>query len=412
MDRHSVTIAFLFSTSLLYNIIHPSTTIVGISMGFLIDALIFSISVPIAIYSFRRVNKLQSPAPILYALLVIWGIMILNAIRLVVYDGGSPVIVFRVVAYALSGSMMMFAVPYIIDRSVVLTVTARMAALLSIVGIPTVVWDFIYARGTKGFTRFSFIQWTPVDSIRIPALSSVFYNVNQLSYILFIGLLAGLWEYYRRRSVLSIVQLAVIALGLYLNHSRGAMVAALVGIFVILFSRLFSDLKNLSPVLASLAICSGVATLLLTFLHEDLGIYLTSRQDLWKAGMDALFKHPLLGYGVQDTGEVIRPFLSDPDLSGKHPHNAYIRMFLTGGIFTGLSYIFLMWYSNIQSVLNSNSLEDICIVSIGTAICINQLFELYTVFGFRIQALLSALIVGYLIKNCQPSNQEYISWNS
>ncbi|PSQ53011.1 hypothetical protein BRD20_04755 [Halobacteriales archaeon SW_8_65_20] len=399
MRRYTAAILLLFSVSIFYNIIHPETQIVGLKMEIIMDVIAFSVGIPIAVYSIIIIDKIDVPNIILYMILTIWGMLLLNVFRLALQGEVTLVIAARIFTYISVGAAMLFVTPYKIRKYIVLISTARIAVILSIIGFPAVVWDFIFARGAGGFTRFSFIQSIPSGSVRVPALTSVFYNTNQLSFLLLVGLLAAVWEHHRRQSILSIVQVILIALGLYLNHSRGAMLSAAIGLVIIELGRRSIKRRDMAMIIACTGVCAGITILSISIFQASPIVNLTGRMELWGAAVDAFYRQPVLGYGPRNTGQVIEPYVSGSRLSGKHPHNAFIRMFLTSGVFGGVSYALLMWTPNIHGIQLSDSIDDVIIVGICTSICINQMFEVYTLFGLRIQALASALFFGFLIKS-------------
>lgn len=170
----------------------------------------------------------------------------------------------------------------------------------------------------------------------------------------------------------------VLGSGLVLNRTRGALVAALVGLVIVLVAgarkRYRLDVVVGVAVVAVVGVLAAGATLL-AYLERGEGAQnlttLNYRTTLWGYAIDAWSEQPLAGLGLGATRGV---FLEETGLGGGH--NAFINVLVDGGIITaGLwtGLIIALFISLTRLRLVVGSAESAMLVGILAFLVINSL---------------------------------------
>jgi O-antigen ligase len=113
----------------------------------------------------------------------------------------------------------------------------------------------------------------------------------------------------------------------------------------------------------------------------------------WQAGFEMLKKNPLTGVGLDRYGANFKEFrnVSYPleygfNITSSNAHNTFIQLFATGGIFVGLSYLFLLGYvfiSGLKSLKKSDPNQQKILLGLLSAWI-----------GFQAQSLISIDNIG------------------
>ncbi len=305
-----------------------------------------------------------------------------------------------VVYVALIFGLNLFLLPRYVSRDVFLWGVSLISSLIAAAGLPT------YANG--GY-ELSWLQVRlfpatfdlPLLGTKIQFLQSIFANPNTLGGLAFAGSFAALVLLGEniRRGRFAPIPIAVTffflsCIGLFLSYSRASWLAfGLSSVVYIIY--LLSGRDSIPYTVISL----GVLTMLFLggILLSIIPIDANGRFELWKGGIRAILDTPsTLGYGVVNTDELIAPFLFESNLRGRSPHNSYVEIFLNVGIIGGVAYLILVGGSIAEGIIRKNSV-DVPMLAFAFGFAAHQAFEVYTMFNTAVAAILSTLVVGYLI---------------
>jgi len=151
--------------------------------------------------------------------------------------------------------------------------------------------------------------------------------------------------------------IAILLLGLiYKSNARQGLFAYVLGSSLFLIIWLLSKRRKLGIVAASGGFFIFIFAVLGMLQVGPLEKFLykpsvSVRGYYWRAGLEMLQNHPLLGVGMDRYGayfkqyrEVGYPLSYGFDITSSNAHNTFIQLFATGGIFLGLSYLILNGY--------------------------------------------------------------------
>ena len=155
------------------------------------------------------------------------------------------------------------------------------------------------------------------------------------------------------------IPLGLLAIGL--TGSRGGLVASVVALLVIPFT--FSKLSSAKIVAVCVLLAAsgglGIAFIPTTTLQRlgttstEAGVgTLNGRLLIWKAGVEALARRPVIGYGTGGFERAVRPFLGH----GRAPHNSYLGVLVEQGVL-GFILFALMFIAVIRQNLALPRLE-------------------------------------------------------
>ena len=128
---------------------------------------------------------------------------------------------------------------------------------------------------------------------------------------------------------------------------------------------------------------------------------LTHRVGIWNAAISATLERPLTGWGYADTSESIDLYLPEylSNLSRTYTtHNSYLRIFVSGGLISGVAYILFIsaicyWGSNVSHR------RDLFALCTATLLLIIHIFEIPTIFGPSMPSTLAGVCLGYIYFN-------------
>jgi putative inorganic carbon (hco3(-)) transporter len=161
----------------------------------------------------------------------------------------------------------------------------------------------------------------------------LFSDPNDFSLILVVGMFVCLYGLARPNSgwltLLLLVPLALLAYALFLTHSRGGLLAMLVGVLAFLQAKLGG--RNILP-----AACLLIPLLLVLSSARQTQVDLDNPEDtfqtrlgLWSESMDAFRSAPVLGIGQ---GKLV-------DSIGQVTHNSYLHAYAEMGFFGGTAFV-------------------------------------------------------------------------
>ncbi len=93
---------------------------------------------------------------------------------------------------------------------------------------------------------------------------------------------------------------------------------------------------------------NGIETITILKNSDD-SIWL--RLDMWSAGIKAVFDAPLLGYGIEERFNALKPYLKNPNINFTHPHNDIIAGSISSGVLGGIASFFSLISSFLASLL-------------------------------------------------------------
>lgn len=237
----------------------------------------------------------------------------------------------------------------------------------------------------------------PFSSITVPAMVSFYADANAMSKIALFGMFSSGYLAATREKATYVVILFVTSFGLYMSHSRGAMLAAVAGFGSILLYRRGPPLDRTGIVLFIVASFVGYGMLFNLIPAPEVipTVPLSSRGSALEASFEAITRAPMLGHGLQDPGSVISPYIS-PSLSGLAPQNTFVYMVLTSGLLGATAYLLFI----IRAILlvppersSSNAiLRGACI-----SVFVIHFFSTVPLFSMNQSAFIGSLFFGYLL---------------
>jgi O-antigen ligase len=172
--------------------------------------------------------------------------------------------------------------------------------------------------------------------------------------------------YYR---VMMLVISPLLFFTVYQTNARQGLICIAIGLIFILNLWLYSNYRKAGY--ASIVVSAfllGIATLgmlqvgpLEKFLYKP---SVSIRGYYWRAGFEMFMDKPLTGVGLDRYGSYFKQFREQLyaqtygyDITSTNAHNVFVQMFATGGIFLGLTYLFLcifVLYKGIRGISKSN----------------------------------------------------------
>lgn len=326
----------------------------------------------------------------------------------------------------ITGGFMMglclFVIPRYVSRDVFMWIVSIFSCFFVLISIP------VYYIGDYTFLGMEVQLWdssfTPLlMNGRITVLQSVFENPNTFAVLAFAGTItaailahrrfpgtdmthedqqvradgasATVWSYPSMRSLglfcLAGVVFGINAIGTYLSYSRASFLAVAFAL-TLYFSYVSLGRRSLPFTLAALA---GGFVLLL-FLLPVIGIDVTGRFALWSGSVEAILNEStLFGQGIVNLGETIAPYVEQVH-KGKSPHNSYLNIFISVGLFGGVMYLVIIIGSLVSGVIRYQQV-DVPALALAFGFALHQMFETYSLFGPTMKSMIAALAFGYLI---------------
>lgn len=304
-----------------------------------------------------------------------------------------PTVFYRPVIDLIVMSVSMLLIPQAIDRSVFFVAVRNLSTILVLIGLPAIVAGPYSLFGTT--VGYLWKVDLPVLSAQLYPLQSIYTNPNFLSVLLLSGMLASLYLHDANPTNYSPFVFLVNVIGLLLTQSRSAI---LVGVFAVLGYLLY---KAWGTPLFRLAVLGGgflsVGSLLLivTGVGPLAQISLSSRREIWKAGIEVLLENPLIGYGQVPLKHIIEAELGFP----RSPHNSYLRVFLETGIVGGIAYAWLIisiLFHHVRLPLNEKRVISFLLaLSVATV----MVFETFVLGGVGSSSIIASMALGYVIKD-------------
>lgn len=264
-------------------------------------------------------------------------------------------------------------------------------AILTVVSVPTLFVDSI------GIGPFQIRAWHTTTSLPIVdfnTFSGIFINPNTLGQTSAIAALSSL-QFIREGDRRSMGLFGVNASAVALSGSRvgAAILVICTGLFVVheLSGRRWLAIMTVTGMMSALV---GVL-MFFNVLPVDLPIDLTGRKELWTATIRAVIDSPL-GYGPGILGEVLSRYVEAG--GAKNPHNAYLKVLLSGGILAGFAHVCIYLISIRRAIWSVTQTDGVSVYILLTATMIIGLFNGSSIFGLSAVSAMSALILGYALQ--------------
>lgn len=238
----------------------------------------------------------------------------------------------------------------------------------------------------------------------IPEIRGIYISPNRFGFLAATGSFLSLYFINTNELKSSIIPMLLFSfnlMGLFLSGSRSSYLGISVA-FGVLFA--YYILRKPGLRIATLGVilsATGVTLGVLGYLPgwEGLGPgELTHRVGIWSAAISATLERPLTGWGFVATSEAIGPHLPEY-LSGPYStHNSYLRIFVSGGLISGVAYILFIsaicyWGTNVSHR------RDLFALCTATLLLTIHIFEIPTIFGPSMPSTLTGVCLGYIYFN-------------
>jgi O-antigen ligase len=298
----------------------------------------------------------------------------------------------RLAAFLVS-SFTIFVICKNIDFRIFWAWFGSISAVLVVIGLPTLIID------EYSVSLLTIESWGE-NTLLLPGLNtiqSIFANPNSLGIICAFSIVGNVAT--GRRSVASLVIIAINIVGLAASDGQAAQLGVVTGVGILILSKRSQTLSVLTTVacLIGILVGTGMVFRLIPGTEFVSSISLNGRRELWTASAQAFSEQPIIGYGTANMSEVLEPYITDQRYLGIGPHNSYIRMILIGGILTGVLYALLhvvLLIRNVQ-VGTDGALASHAVLWSSVVI---QFFNGATVFGLSPSSVLFAIALGWSLQ--------------
>ena len=240
----------------------------------------------------------------------------------------------------------------------------RIYSITFFISIISATYAFMQTNG-KDFVKWNNPYNSIIGTLGNPNLAAAAMAV--MGVILFAAIFIDEFTIYQRifSGLISILLLGLI----YKSNARQGLLSYVLGVGLFLVILLIGKRKKLGLISAG----GGVIVLIFSILGMlqvgPLEKYLykpsvSVRGYYWRAGLEMLKHHPILGVGMDRYGayfkqyrEVNYPLSYGFNITSSNAHNTFIQLFATGGIFLGLIYLILNGYVLKRAIFGLRNLK-------------------------------------------------------
>ncbi|UOO94988.1 O-antigen ligase family protein [Halococcus dombrowskii] len=360
---------------------------------------------------------LAANPPILASTLLIWFALTISFLSSPNISG-----LLRLGAFIGISGGLIFGFSNVFNPANVYRAVAWVGASVTLISLPTV---FVGELGPLGVWRTATLFGV---SYSIPL--SVFDNPNTLGLIAAVGATGAAGEVLSARSTVSKVDnsqeiivdgviaevlLVICTLGVVFSTGRGALLALVVGVGILLFIYGFGrDIAAIATVCGGLVLVGAIAIAAHLLPGPEIfqNIDLSGRGVLWRSVIQAVGERPLFGFGPGATDDALSQFVpEDSGYVGVAPHSSYFRMFFIGGIVGGIGYLSLC-VSALRRALIDATPQGATTAAMIVAIFVMLIFEGVTVFGLHPVSVMGALTIGFVQLSDRTTRSICLSWDS
>lgn len=302
-----------------------------------------------------------------------------------------------IVATTYTAFICIFIIPNNFSEDLFMYIISRISAICVLIGLPiifigdvTVGWfELNNWRSTR---VIPFIGWE-----HYPLRSVIEGSQNQAGRLFFAGTITIGYEISKKVTPNRLWIFITNFSGVILTHSRGAIGATIIGLMLII---VYSIKGHQGVVRSMLLLAVGLLAIMISqFENSPVRVVdMQSRIKLWQSGLNALIGNPIIGYGVGDTSEMLKPFLQG-GLEGQTAHSGYLRMLLYTGLIGGVAYFYLIVHLIVFHLRKTNIKYNIGIFALCIGFVINQFMGGTPIFGVNFYSVLMGISFGYLVKS-------------
>jgi hypothetical protein len=281
-----------------------------------------------------------------------------------------------------------FILPHILPFSQFLSLTARVSAVLVVIGF------FPYLGFPTQFGFFDLSLWG-ADIYWYEALqpiTSIFINPNQLGGLVLIGSIGTIHEYFEYSDNEPFLLSTINIFGLLMTNWRTGWAIFTISIILYVCYMMFDREMFIIAVTGSLlSIVIGIL-MIFDFVpgpHFLSEFSIGNRRMRWIASVQAFFEQPLWGYGFSGITEL--------EAGASNPHNSYIRIFTGFGIVAGLLYLLIVIGTTIESARRVKTYQGVTLTILLVGLGILQIFNQLTFIGISMRSTIISLMIGYFI---------------
>jgi len=287
-----------------------------------------------------------------------------------------------------------FVIPQKIEFSAFLKALSNILFLIVVLGFLAIGFDF----GYQNFIGRNL----PYFQQSVPALTSIVVNVNAFGRLAGMGFIASVISYDISRSNAYLLVGATLGIGVLASTARSSIIAVTAVLILYSLFRYGKGRTAVYGILISLIGGIGVIgmTILLTLLEVPLPITFSSRNIYWTGAVQVTLNSPLLGTGPVNTASHIGNYISGIPRTS---HNSFLRMFVTTGVFGGLSFLYL-FYSGFRSGFASVFDSEFNQISVGKVILfyfvvIELMLSSFSIVGLRLSSVIGAIALGFVLES-------------
>lgn len=252
------------------------------------------------------------------------------------------------------------------------------------------------------FINFKMYRTYKMNSIRLPAFQSIFYNVNAFGSIIYVSLFSSIYLYFVKTKKI-INRYLFISIYLFIiflfTWARSSYVALFISVFLIPF---FNKKTRKKFLIISLSFLIFLNIFILInpnyfdfgkrFLQLDKSY---TRSYINEASIQLISKKPFFGYGEVDFSELLYPHLP-VSLKGIGPHNTYFKTILSVGLIGFFFYIIIILISIKKGIKLSrmDSFQSQWALLIVIGMLVHFYFEIRSLGGFGYVALIYTFLLG------------------
>jgi O-antigen ligase len=240
-------------------------------------------------------------------------------------------------------------------------------------------------------------------------IESIFSNQNGLARVTGFGVVSSSILLFHKKRRLYVLSFLLCLITMLLTGSRSSVLLICVGLGTLIIIYINQELKYI-PTTKTLIILAFSVTfvyivgffLISPNILRLVPISLTGRIEIWIAMVELIKENYLMGTGYLTEVTQLRD-LVPPRLQGLSPHNAYLKVFLHGGVAGGVAYLLFLFASFLSMNATNETFMESTMISIPLVFVLLQSIEQFSIIGLYIESVIFALSIGYGIKADQAN---------
>ena len=261
------------------------------------------------------------------------------------------------------GSVIIF---YLVAKTINLASLNKFSTYLRVTSIILVIYGFMQTTGND------FVTWSnPYNSVigtaGNPNFSSAIFAI--LGTYFLTSAILSIRERSLPLTIFDLILSLLLIVSILNTNSLQGVLALIIGVISFVLAILVKYRKKMSYVagfLVAVVMTFGILGMLQTgplqsYLYKD---SVSVRGYYWRAGVEMLKNHPLLGVGIDNYAAYFNiyrtfdyPIRYGFEVTSSNAHNTFIQHFATGGIFFGLAYLLIQIYVLVNGIKLINRSE-------------------------------------------------------